>query len=73
MIPYSSAAQSTLPATTNSVSSSGGGGGFFPGYSNANTPVASQIPVSPVATPPDNSTVLMLGAAALGLYLLMGR
>lgn len=68
MVPYTTAATTSAAAP---LYTGGGGGGY---YASPNTPIASTTPVAtPVATASDSSPWLLLGGAALGLYLLMGR
>lgn len=70
MVPYENAPSAA--ATTTSVSS-GGGGGFDPYYSQSQSPASTPNPVFPVSSVPGSSnSMLFLGAAAVGLYLLMG-
>lgn len=75
MIPYTSAANTAAAGAT--TTSSGGGGGGGGGYYSSPTPDTSgaqSSAVLPLATPGglDPGTLLVLGGAAVGLYLLMG-
>jgi hypothetical protein len=69
MIPYSTAA-SALPAAT-TTSSSAGGGGYYP-VSNTSSTVTPATPIPGVPVTGDNNG-LWIGAAALGLLLLLGN
>jgi hypothetical protein len=73
MVPYQTALNTGV--TTTSGGGGGGGGGFFPG--DITPPSAPETdlsqPLAPVSSGLDSNTLLLLGAAAIGAYLLMER